>query len=70
MSLYIQVLQGLAFFRARYTVAVFSGPDNFHTQGIILHATHKSGLHVPLTAIAIEGSFNIGLIAQADTPEA
>jgi len=34
MSLYIQGLQGRAFFRACYTVAVFSGPDNLHIQGI------------------------------------
>lgn len=51
MSLYTQGLQGLAFFRARYTVAVFSGPDNLHIQGIILHVTHKSGLHIPLQSL-------------------
>jgi hypothetical protein len=43
MSLYTQGLLGLAFFRARYTVAVFTGPDNLHIQGIILHATQKFG---------------------------
>lgn len=39
----------------------FAAPYNFHIQGIIFRATHKTGLHIALTVTTIVRNIDTGL---------
>ena len=48
----------------------FAAPYNFHIQGIIFRATHKTGLHIALTVTTIVRNVDTGLAHEVDNPEA